>query len=255
MERLIVLDTETTGIKVEEEHRIIEIGCCEILDRQITNSEFHEYIQPERLVGDSVRIHNITDKFLMNKPKFEYVAEEFLDYIKGSTLIIHNAPFDLGFLNHELKLMGTEETIEQHCKIIDTLKLSKEQRPTGLHNLNALSRRFEVDIGDRTFHGALLDSQILARVYLAMTGGQSDLCLNANDAQNTIQETHPIIRFDKNRKPLKITKPTPEEEKEHQEYIDFLTEAKEKRLKKEAKEAEEKRLEEELQKKQKLKPN
>jgi DNA polymerase-3 subunit epsilon len=247
MERLIVLDTETTGIKVEENHRIIEIGCCEILDRQITDSEFHEYIQPERLVGDSVRIHNITDKFLLNKPKFEVVAEEFLDYIKGSTLVIHNAPFDLGFLNHELKLMGLSETIEQHCKVIDTLKLSKEQRPTGLHNLNALSRRFEVDMGDRTFHGALLDAQILARVYLAMTGGQSSLLLSQTDAaKKSNDDKHAVMRFNDNRKPIKIIQPSQSEEAEHLAYLDFLAKAKKTRLEKIAKAEEEKRLETEI---------
>ena len=114
MERLIVLDTETTGIEPSEGHRIIEIGCTEIIDREITeNNEYHQYIQPDRNVGDSVRIHGITDKFLTGKPKFEKVVNEFMEYIKGATLIIHNAPFDLGFLNHELKIFGSDDSIFQ----------------------------------------------------------------------------------------------------------------------------------------------
>jgi len=130
MERLIVLDTETTGIEPSEGHRIIEIGCTEIIDREITeNNEYHQYIQPDRLVGDSERIHGIKDSFLKGSPKFEEIAEEFLEYVEGATLVIHNAPFDLGFLNHELKLMGVDQRIEDNCTIIDSLELSKQQRP------------------------------------------------------------------------------------------------------------------------------
>jgi len=143
MERLIVLDTETTGIEPSEGHRIIEIGCTEIIDREITeNNEYHQYIQPDRLVGDSERIHGIKDSFLKGKPKFEEIAEEFLEYVEGATLVIHNAPFDLGFLNHELKLMGVDQRIEDNCTIIDSLELSKQQRPGTMHNLDALCRRF-----------------------------------------------------------------------------------------------------------------
>ena len=119
MERLIVLDTETTGIKPSEGHRIIEVGAVEILDREITNTEFHEYVQPNRKVGESVNIHGITDKFLINKPQFSQISDDLLSFIEGSTLVIHNAPFDLGFLNNELKLIGIKETIESICNIID----------------------------------------------------------------------------------------------------------------------------------------
>jgi len=119
MERLIVLDTETTGIEPSEGHRIIEIGCTEIVDREITeNNEYHQYVQPERNVGDSVRIHGITDKFLTGKPKFEEIVSEFMDYIKGATLVIHNAPFDLGFLNHELKLFGSDDALKTIVRLL-----------------------------------------------------------------------------------------------------------------------------------------
>jgi len=186
MDRLIVLDTETTGIRPEEGHRIIEVGAVQILNREITNTEFHKYVQPNRPVGDSVNIHGITDKFLINKPQFAKISDDLLSFIKGSTLIIHNAPFDLGFLDNELKINGINEKIEDMCQIIDTLELSKEQRPGTMHNLDALCRRFGVDTSARTRHGALLDAQILAQVYLAMTGGQSILFQENLDIESKI---------------------------------------------------------------------
>lgn len=219
MERLIVLDTETTGIEIRDKHRIIEIGCCEILDREITNSEFHEYIQPDRAVGESVKIHGITDKFLVGKVKFEEIADEFLEYIEGSTLVIHNAPFDLGFLNHELKIAGIDKTIENMCNIIDSLALSKQQRPRGMHGLDALCRRFEVDASSRVKHGALLDAQILAQVYLAMTGGQSSLFTEDTTDQKKQSNNSRIIKFDAKNGKIKLTKANDDEIIEHQNYF------------------------------------
>lgn len=220
MERLIVLDTETTGIEPSEGHRIIEIGCCEVLDREITESEFHEYVQPDRAVGDSVRVHGITDKFLTDKPRFEEVVEEFLEYIDGATLVIHNAPFDLGFLNHELKLMGLEETIEDRCQIIDSLELSKEQRPGTMHNLDALCRRFEIDASARTVHGALLDAQILAQVYLAMTGGQSTLFSDNAAVVQTQGSEVSITQVSEDRKRINIVRASERELQAHNSYFD-----------------------------------
>ena len=221
MERLVVLDTETTGIETAEGHRIIEIGCTEIIDRQITeNNEYHQYIQPDRNVGDSVRIHGITDKFLTGKPKFEDVVIDFLEYIEGSTLVIHNAPFDLGFLNHELKLMGADERIEDKCSVIDSLELSKKQRPGTLHNLDSLCRRFEIDASARTVHGALLDAQILAQVYLAMTGGQSALFGADQAAQQHNDVASNIIRVDKSLGKIKVVRANKEELAEHENYFD-----------------------------------
>lgn len=212
MKRLIVLDTETTGIEPSEGHRIIEIGCTEIIDRQITeNNEYHQYIQPDRLVGDSERIHGIKDSFLKDKPRFEEIVEEFLEYIQGATLVIHNAPFDLGFLNHELKLMSVDERIEDHCKIIDSLELSKQQRPGTMHNLDALCRRFDIDASARTVHGALLDAQILAQVYLAMTGGQSTLFSDAISAHSSSQNNNAIIEVSSDRKAIKVIKANEDE--------------------------------------------
>ncbi|SFV76458.1 DNA polymerase III epsilon subunit [hydrothermal vent metagenome] len=223
MERLIVLDTETTGIEPSEGHRIIEIGCTEVIDRQIvTDSEYHQYIQPDRNVGDSVRIHGITDKFLTGKPKFEEIAEEFLEYIEGATLVIHNAPFDLGFLNHELELMGVDECIEDNCNIIDTLELSKQQRPGMMHNLDALCRRFEIDASARTVHGALLDAQILAQVYLAMTGGQSTLFIDDGNNNTQTEGEGSIIRVDSNRAKIKVIHANEAELEAHNTYFEKI---------------------------------
>jgi len=219
MERLIVLDTETTGIQPSEGHRIIEVGAVQILDREITELEFHRYLQPNRNVGESVNIHGISDKFLKDKPPFSEIAEDFIAFVEGATLVIHNAPFDLGFLNNELRLIGFKKKIEDMCNIIDTLELSKEQRPGTMHNLDALCRRFEIDASARTIHGALLDAQILAQVYLAMTGGQSNLFQEANPAETTGEIATPIktMRADKNK--IKVVYANDDEIKAHENYF------------------------------------
>ena len=219
MERLIVLDTETTGIKPSEGHRIIEVGAVEILDREITSTEFQKYIQPNRKVGESVNIHGITDKFLINKPQFNQISDDLLSFIEGATLVIHNAPFDLGFLNNELKLIGIKEKIENICTIIDTLELSKQQRPGTMHNLDALCRRFGIDTSARTRHGALLDAQILAQVYLAMTGGQSNLF--HEDAKTESNQSDPslIKRLKKNRNKIKVIYANKDELDTHENYF------------------------------------
>ena len=220
MERLIALDTETTGFETSEGHRIIEVGAVEIIDREIKDKEFQKYVQPNRNVGESVKVHGITDRFLINKPQFKEIAEDLLEFIKGSTLLIHNAPFDLGFLNHELKLAGIKKTIESICPIIDTLELSKQQRPGTMHNLDALCRRFEIDASSRTIHGALLDAKILAQVYLAMTGGQSNLFqeTESNKIQKVGQSL--VIRTNKEGEKLKIIYANEDEIEEHNNYFE-----------------------------------
>jgi len=219
MERLIILDTETTGIKPSEGHRIIEVGAVEILDREITSTEFHKYVQPNRKVGESVNIHGITDKFLINKPQFNQISDSLQSFIEGSTLVIHNAPFDLGFLNNELKLIGIKETIEDICTIIDTLELSKQQRPGTMHNLDALCRRFGIDTSARTRHGALLDAQILAQVYLAMTGGQSNLFQEVADTESNQSDPSLIKRVKENRNKIKVIYAKKNELKAHENYF------------------------------------
>ena len=219
MERLIVLDTETTGIKTSEGHRIIEVGAVEILDREITNTEFHKYVQPNRKVGKSVNIHGITDKFLINKPQFSQISSDLLSFIEGTTLVIHNAPFDLGFLNNELKLIGIKETIESICNVIDTLELSKQQRPGTMHNLDALCRRFGIDTSARTRHGALLDAQILAQVYLAMTGGQSILFQEVTNTKSNQSDPSLIKRVNENRNKIKVIYANKDELEAHKNYF------------------------------------
>tara|TARA_B110000971_G_scaffold151859_1_gene155125 strand:- start:30 stop:692 length:663 start_codon:yes stop_codon:yes gene_type:complete len=219
MERLIVLDTETTGIRPEEGHRIIEVGAVQILNREITNTEFHKYVQPNKPVGDSVNIHGITDKFLINKPQFDKISNDLLSFIKGATLIIHNAPFDLGFLNNELKINGINKKIEDICQIIDTLELSKEQRPGTMHNLDALCRRFGVDTSARTRHGALLDAQILAQVYLAMTGGQSILFQESSNIESQISDPAIIKNNIANKDNIKVIYANKKETDLHDNYF------------------------------------
>jgi len=219
MERLIVLDTETTGILPSEGHRIIEVGAVQILNREITTTEFHKYVQPNRTVGDSVNIHGITDKFLINKPQFEQISNDLLSFIEGATLIIHNAPFDLGFLDNELKINGMNKKIEDICQIIDTLELSKEQRPGTMHNLDALCRRFGVDTSARTRHGALLDAQILAQVYLAMTGGQSTLFQENSDIESQVSDPSLIKKNIANKDNIKVIYANKQETDLHNNYF------------------------------------
>lgn len=176
--RQIVLDTETTGLEFRLGDRVIEIGCVEILGRKLTGNRFHRYINPERQVeAGALAVHGISNEFLQDKPKFGDIAAEFLDFIRGGELIIHNAAFDVGFLNHELSLAGLP-TLEECCaEIIDTLRGAKELHPGRRNSLDALCERYAVNNAGRTLHGALLDAELLAEVYLAMTRGQESLII------------------------------------------------------------------------------
>ena len=229
MERLIALDTETTGLRISEGHRIIEVAAIEILDREITGSMFHEYIQPNRTVGESVNVHRITDRDLINKPQFNQISDDLLSFIEGATLVIHNAPFDLGFLNNELKLIGIKKKIEDLCPVIDTLELSKEQRPGTMHGLDALCRRFEIDTESRyttielnkkiKHHGALSDAQILAQVYLAMTGGQSNLFQEVAKTESNQSDPSLIKKLKENRDKIKVIYANKNELEAHKNYF------------------------------------
>ena len=221
MERLIALDVETTGLRISEGHRIIEIGAVEILDRDITNTEFHEYVQPNRKVGESVNIHGITDQFLINKPQFDKISDDLLSFIKGATLVIHNAPFDLGFLNNELSIVGIKETIEDICNIIDTLVESRKKSEDAgkRHSLDALCRRFEIDDSSRTKHGALIDARILAKVYLAMTGGQSNLFQEVTNTESQQSDPSLIKRIKENRDKIKVIYAKKNELEAHKNYF------------------------------------
>jgi DNA polymerase-3 subunit epsilon len=185
--REITLDTETTGLEVSAGHRVIEIGCVELLHRRPTGERFHAYLQPGRPVDPAaMEVHGITDEFLVDKPCFSDVAQAFLDFVAGARLIIHNAPFDLGFLDNELSLLEDRtDKLEDHCTVLDTLALARRMNPGQRASLDALCKRFGIDNTRREFHGALLDARILADVYLAMTSGQVSLALEGHPHQGT----------------------------------------------------------------------
>jgi len=173
--RQIILDTETTGLDPALGHRVIEIGALEIANRQPTGATYHVYLNPDREIdAGAVQVHGLTNEFLADKPRFADIAREFLEFVRDAELVIHNAPFDVGFLNAELAKLE-EGPVKRYCTVLDTLKLAKELHPGQKNNLDALCRRYEVDNSGRAFHGALLDAQLLAEVYLAMTRGQETL--------------------------------------------------------------------------------
>ena len=176
--RQIILDTETTGLEPSQGHRIIEIGCVELIDRRLSQNHYHQYLNPEREIEDgAMEVHGISNEFLHDKPLFTDVVEDFLAFVEGAELIIHNAPFDIGFLDNELSLLGRSDRMTDHVRVLDTLEMARDLHPGQRNSLDALCQRYDVDNSSRKLHGALLDSEILADVYLAMTGGQSDLGL------------------------------------------------------------------------------
>ncbi|KMT63906.1 DNA polymerase III subunit epsilon [Catenovulum maritimum] len=226
MARQIVLDTETTGMNqaggpVYLGHRIIEIGCVEIVNRRLTGNHYHVYIKPDREVDpEAFEVHGISDEMLADKPDFTVIAEEFIEFIRGAELVIHNAPFDVGFMDYEFEKMGLNVKTEDICKITDSLSLAKKMFPGKRNNLDVLCNRFGIDNSHRTLHGALLDSEILADVYLLMTGGQTALNL-ASDSNDDGSITD-IIRVSSDRKPLKIVSATADEIDEHNKRLDLV---------------------------------
>ena len=177
--RQIILDTETTGLEPADGHRVIEIGCVEMVDRRLSGNRFHCYLNPERDIEDgALEVHGISNEFLQDKPLFIDVADELLAFIGGAELIIHNAPFDVGFLDNELALLQRQDRLSDHAGVLDTLELARDLHPGQRNSLDALCKRYDVDNSSRSLLGALLDAEILAEVYLSMTGGQSDLGLS-----------------------------------------------------------------------------
>ena len=226
--RQIVLDTETTGLEPSQGHRIIEIGCVELINRRHTRRSFHQYLQPDREIDDgAIEVHGITNEFLADKPRFGDVVEDFLAFVQGAELIIHNAPFDLGFLNHELQLLDAGRgRLEERCSILDTLELARRLHPGQKNNLDALCRRYEVDNSNRELHGALLDAEILADVYLGMTGGQTSLSLEGQDSGQTARRGGQVIRrLGPERAPLPVVRATRAEVEAHQRYLEHLAAA------------------------------
>ena len=181
--RQLVLDTETTGLFAEQNDRIVEVGIVELVDRRATGNTFHRYVNPGRAVGDSERIHGISDAFLADKPEFGSFAQELWDWIGSDELIIHNASFDLGFLNKEFEIAKRGGMLADVCKVTDTVLMARKLHPGQKASLDALCKRYNVDNSNRELHGALLDARLLADVYLAMTGGQSALTLDATQAR------------------------------------------------------------------------
>ncbi|QTR49976.1 DNA polymerase III subunit epsilon [Candidatus Thiothrix anitrata] len=186
MTRQIILDTETTGLDPKDGHRIIEVGCVEMINRRLTGNNFHHYLQPDRAIdAEAEAVHGISSAFLADKPRFENIVEDLLAYLRGAELIIHNAPFDIGFLNHELQLVDPAyQPMSAYCSVTDTLVMARQLFPGQRASLDALCKRYEINNAHRTLHGALLDAEILADVYLAMTGGQVSLLLGGEDDSN-----------------------------------------------------------------------
>jgi len=218
--RQIVLDTETTGLDPQQGHRVIEIGCVEIENRRLTGKRFHRYLNPGREIDSAaIEVHGLTTEFLADKPRFQQIEGELLEFITGAELIIHNAPFDLGFLNYELSLTGSDvSNVDSLCTVLDTLVMAREKHPGQRNNLDALCKRYSVDNTQRQLHGALLDAEILADVYLLMTSGQSSFALKQETKEAGTQNLTKR-KLDPKRVPLKIMRAAAEELSLHEDRL------------------------------------
>jgi DNA polymerase-3 subunit epsilon len=214
----VVLDTETTGLQAGMGNRVVEIGCVELLSRRVSERHFHEYVNPERENEEgALRVHGLTDEFLAGKPKFADIAKPFLDYIRGAELVIHNADFDVGFLDMELARAGLGKLRDHVAGIVDTLAIARELHPGKRNSLDALCERYAVDNAHRTLHGALLDARLLAEVYLAMTRGQDSLVM---DLESPAEQAAMTAAIDASK--LVVLAPTAEELKAHEAYLDRM---------------------------------
>ncbi|MCW9046710.1 MAG: DNA polymerase III subunit epsilon [Gammaproteobacteria bacterium] len=225
--RQIVLDTETTGLEPSQGHRIIEIGCVEIINRKLTENTYHQYIQPDREIDEGAfEVHGISTEFLADKPRFCDVAEDFMKFVNGAELIIHNAPFDIGFLDHELAMLDPVwGKVSDHCQITDSLVMARKKHPGQKNNLDILCKRYEVNNARRELHGALLDAELLAEVYLRMTGGQEMLALGSNSDGENQSNVSPIKRVDSNRPQMSVIRANVDELELHQDRLDALGDA------------------------------
>jgi DNA polymerase-3 subunit epsilon len=223
--RQIVLDTETTGLEPSQGHRIIEIGCVELINRKLTNNRYHVYLNPDREVDEgAIEVHGITNEMLADKPHFADVVEEFVEFIKGAELVIHNAPFDVGFINHEFKLNDPNTSpVSEICTVLDTLQLARKMHPGQKNNLDALCKRYGIDNSARELHGALLDAEILAETYLAMTGGQTRLSLDGSgegdDAASNTEQRRPVMA---ERPQMKVIRASEQERAAHEQRLDAI---------------------------------
>jgi DNA polymerase-3 subunit epsilon len=221
--RQIVLDTETTGLEVEKGHRIIELGCVELLNRRRTHRTLHHYLQPDREIDPGAQeVHGISSDMLAGKPRFADIAQEFLDFIADAELIIHNADFDVGFLNAELRMAGRSSgLISDICTVLDTLVMARRLHPGQRNSLDALCRRYNIENADREFHGALLDAQLLADVYLGMTGGQAALLLDQAAGESSAEGStaRPVARENLH---LTVIRASADEIAEHERFLALL---------------------------------
>lgn len=219
--RQIVLDTETTGLETAEGHRIIEVGAVELIDRRYTGNNYHQFINPNRDIDKgAVAVHGITNDFLIDKPRFSEILEDLMCYVEGAELIIHNAPFDVGFLDYELALAGSHwRKIKKHCQILDTLVMARQLHPGQRNSLDALCKRYSVDNSNREFHGALLDAELLADVYLLMTGGQGYLFSESSQEGLSKAENASHQVFIAEVSGLRVIRATADELSKHQEKM------------------------------------
>ena len=225
--RLVVLDTETTGLNPQEGHRIIEIGCVELINRRITGNRFHVYINPDRAIDQgAIEVHGITNQFLEDKPRFADVLEDFIAFIKGAELVIHNAPFDVGFINHEFsRLTDKVGKLDNYSTVFDTLAFARKKHPGQRNSLDALCKRYSIDNSHRELHGALLDAEILADVFLLMTGGQSSLLDEGESAAQESRNAQQPRQLANNRPALTVVYCGEQELLEHQHRLDAIEKA------------------------------
>jgi DNA polymerase III subunit epsilon len=224
--RQVVLDTETTGLEVSDGHRIIEIGCVELVHRRPSGRTWQRYLHPDRAVDDgALAVHGINNEFLATQPRFADVAAEFLAFIDGAELIIHNAPFDVGFLDEELKRAGLERTVAATCRVLDTLTLSRKLHPGQRNSLDALCKRYGVDNSNRDLHGALLDARILVDVYLAMSGGQATLVLDAAPAAGDAASASAALLARRGSVHIPVIRATADEQAAHERAIEAIERA------------------------------
>lgn len=226
--RQVVLDTETTGLNPADGHRIIEIGCVEVIGRRLTGNNYHQYLQPDREIDQgAIEVHGITNEFLADKPRFSDIADDFLEFVRDAELIIHNAPFDVGFINNELRKMQSEnipvpvKVIEDCCGVLDTLAMARKMHTGQKNDLNSLCQRYSIDNSQRTLHGALLDAEILADVYLIMTGGQTGFFEDSPGTESQA-DASAIRRFDGDRPAIRIIKASADELESHEEWLKLL---------------------------------
>jgi DNA polymerase-3 subunit epsilon len=225
--RQIVLDTETTGLEPSQGHKIIEIGCVEMINRRLTGNNYHQYLQPDREIDEgALAVHGISNQFLADKPRFADIVKDFIEYLDGAELIIHNAPFDVGFIDHELKLAGAEYgKVATYCSVIDTLLMARKMRPGKKNNLDVLCKEFDVNNAHRDLHGALLDAELLSEVYLRMTGGQSKLSLDSEETAKSASGEVVVKKLSADRKAIKIINANDDELQAHQAIMEKMGEA------------------------------